>query len=393
RVLDTQRESLKALEGLAFFRDDPRPSKSGSSVMSHAKAWLTESRLAVGSWNCTESALHLFPYESGCNVEAGIIMSIDKETHEALKPRGDLDIDKIGFMTGEQLDRDRAFLMDALPFQIQVCRNWRHTRYEISVAGETPTSVFTIRLPGVDGDRRLAFSETSQQVSISDVQRALKEHIFAVFQRDAPAGAPPYRGMIIDLEADKRPVWRYATLNDLLQDWAQEQAGTGVASQYPESYELAYADSIDHQYNDSEIGDSARATTTDVTFSYYTMFAAFENMRQRLSSPVLDSVDALKMILLTQPGSLFEICDKAQRLFADPDVSPVYKWFFQEEVDSLLRTARAASRRLGDEALAAAIEDRFLHAVEDGSLFAPYGECERRWIECVRNIAEYGNGK
>lgn len=393
RVNESQRAFLKSLPSVRFFRDDPKSSKTDSPRMSHAKVWLSESHLAVGSWNLTESALHLSPQDGGCNVEAGIVMPVDTRMYEALRPKSRLDLGKVEFMTRDELDRDRQFLMSSLPFEIQVYRDWRYDRYEISVAGEEPTSLFRIRLPGVDGDRRLAVSELSQCVPISDIQRALKEHIFTVYNRDARPGDQPYRGMIIDLEADKRPVWRYSSLNDLLQDWAQDQAGIGSAAEYPDSYELAYVDAIDHQYNDEETGDSGGAARTDITFSYYTMFSAFENIRERLQSKSVDSAEALRIVVKTQPGSLFELCDKAHRAFSDPEVSPVYKWFLQEEINSLLKTAQARSRQLGEQVLGQAIDGKMLRAVADPSLFERYGQCESKWVACVRKIADYGKGK
>jgi hypothetical protein len=389
RVAESQRESLKCLGNVHFFREDAKSHKIDSPQMSHAKVWLSETRLAVGSWNLTGAALGLSANYGGRNVEAGIITPIGARIYNGLKPHESLDLDGLGFMTTEELKRDRRFLMAPLPFQIQVYRNWRHDRYEISLGGKTPTSVYTIRLPGVAGDRRLRFSESEQLVSISDTQRALKEHIFSVFQRDALEGEEPYRGMIIDLEPGYRPVWRYSSFNDLLQAWAQNQAGVEGSAQYSDSYELAYADSIDHQYKDDETGDSFGKPLADITFSYYTMFSAFENIRERLQSEQMDSPEKLQIILKTQPGSLFEISDKTRKVISNPDVSVVYKWFLQEELNNLLRIAQLKSSQLGEDTPGQVIGKKILREIKDQALFDQYGQCGSNWIKHIRKVSGY----
>jgi len=390
RVAEGQRRSLMSLGSVSFFRDDPKSHKNDTPQMSHAKVWLSESRLAVGSWNLTGSAVGRAAGNGGLNVEAGIIVPIDKRIYSKLKPRDALDLDGVQFMSEDELERDRRFLMEALPFQIQVYRNWRHDRYEIVLDGKTPTSVYTIRLPGVDGDHRLCFSESTQHVSISDAQPALKEHVFTVFRQDAPRGEEPYRGIIIDLEPGYRPVWRYSSFNDLLQAWAQNQMGVEGSVQNTDSYELAYADSIDHQYNDDETGDSFVQPLTDITFSYFTMFSAFENIRERLQSEQMDSLEKLQIVFKTQPGSIFEISDKTRKIICNPDVSSVYKWFLQEELNNLFRIAQLKSHKLGDDALGQVIGKKILGEIQDSDLFDQYGQCESNWIKRIRKVSGYG---
>ncbi len=362
-----------------------------SIQMNHAKVWLTKSRLAVGSWNLTESALNISSDAGACNVEAGIITPIDTNTYEELQPNKPLDFKKIDFIAEEELDRDRRFLMDSLPFQIQVYIDWSHDRYEISLDGEAHGSVYTIRLPGIDENHKLAFAKTNQRISIVKIQRALKEHIYTVFQRRGGVDEERYRGMIIDLETGNRPVWRYSSFNELLYAWAQAPRGVDSVNQNADSYELAYVDSIDHQFNDDETNDTPVQPSIDITFSYFTMFCAFENIRERLLSDKMDSAEKLKIMLKTQPGSLFEISDKVQKLISDPQVSGVYKWFVQEEINSMLRSVLSKLKTLGDDSLSDAINKKLVRAIEDRSLFDRFADRDKKWIQHIKKVSEYGS--
>jgi len=157
RIPSDRKQSLQSFPSVKFYQDDSKHKAQGDEWMNHAKVWLTKTHLAVGSWNLTESALHHGSNNGTCNVEAGIITPIDPATYRRLKPTKLLDLDKIDFMSTAELDRDRRFLMKQLPFEIQVFRDWKNDRYEISISGKRPKAEYTIRLPGVDHDCRLTF--------------------------------------------------------------------------------------------------------------------------------------------------------------------------------------------------------------------------------------------
>ncbi len=383
------KEALQKNHSVKFYDDGHGSSVASEHEMSHAKMWLTGSRLAVGSWNFTAAGMNIPNTKHSSNVEAGIIMPIKTETFEALMPHALLNIDRLEFMKKEEMDRDREFLMKPLPFEIQVYRDWARNFYKISIKEKVTEGDFIVRLPGVDESVQIESSSKDINVPFGKIAHALKEHIFTVLRRAKGKEEENYNGMIIDLFPENRPVWRFTSFNELLHSWAQNPEYSSDTEKNIDWYELTYKDLIDHQYNADEIDDNTMVEYSDQTFSYYTMFAAFENIRNMISSEEMESPEKLRILLKTQPGSLFEISEKIRIIIEDNKTSIIYKWFLQEEINSLLRMLNSKIKRFGEKSLSNSINQKMIDEIKEQELLNRFNESDRKWIQYIRNELKY----
>ncbi len=383
------KEALQKNHSVKFYDDGHGSSVAEEHEMSHAKVWLTGSRLAVGSWNFTAAGMNIPNTKYSSNVEAGIIIPIKTKTFKALMPHTLLNIDRLEFMKKEEMDRDKEFLIKPLPFGIQVYRDWASDFYKISVKGKVTGGNFRVRLPGVDESVPIESSSKDKNVPFGKIAYALKEHIFTVFRCVKGKEEESYNGMIIDLFPENRPVWRFTSFNELLHSWAQDPEYSSDTERNIDWYELSYKDLIDHQYNADEIDDNTMVKYSDQTFSYYTMFTAFENIRNLISSEEMESTEKLKILLKTQPGSLFEISEKIRVIIEDNTTSIVYKWFLQEEINSLLRMLNSKIKRPGEKSLSNSINQKMVDEINEPALFNRFNESDRKWIQYIRNELNY----
>jgi len=74
RIAPEVLDKIKSLNGVDLMKDN-FDFKEEVKPFVHAKTWLTQNIIALGSWNFTNAGLNLT--QNNCNVEAGIIQRMD----------------------------------------------------------------------------------------------------------------------------------------------------------------------------------------------------------------------------------------------------------------------------------------------------------------------------
>lgn len=325
------------------FHDRPSP-REDKIEMTHAKLWLASgrwARLAVGSWNCTEPGSASFGLR---NVEAGILLDVPLSAQIAGKP---LNLRPSDFGTDEMLQDDELEPPPyPLPFELHVSFDWAQGRYDVRgrLYEEIHGAGYEIRLPGLKQRLSLAWKRNRREgawplatidpskLEVADNEALLADHGYEVWRDDSLE----YRGLVLETEQAHRRAHGYDSLTDLLNDLIDgvEPGSSGK----PRLRSVLRNDDVPE--DDPLL--PAFASEGD-GLSYFRLFHAFEQFRQRLRK--VDSRDDLELLLFVQAGSLQELVGKVREQLVAPGSSPVFNWFLLQEADSLYAAALEAHAR------------------------------------------------
>ena len=326
--------------GTLSFHDQPSP-RAKEIEMTHAKIWLATgrtARLAIGSWNCTGPGSASFELR---NVEAGILLNVAPTTRivgSSLK-LGANDFGSDELLKGEEL----VVPPYPLPFELLVRFDWELGSYEVQgwLHDEIKGAGYDLRLPGVQNrlplhwkSRRTegAWLLETIELELPDNEALLADHCYEVW-RD---GSLEYRGLVQETRQAHRRSQGYDSLKDLLNDLVNEaEPGTsGISRLRPV---LRHDDVPDDEPMSPAIAASGGG------LSYFRLFHAFEQFRQRLRS--VDSRVELKRLLFVVPGSLQELVSKVNEQATASSGSAIFNWFLLQEADSLHVLALEAYNR------------------------------------------------
>lgn len=312
----------------SLYQFDYQDRANGNDRLDHAKVWCTEHRCAVGSWNMTHSAVGTSA-DGTLNIEAGVIFPIEKalfkEIEDNCTPFSDVD-----FMNEEELNLEKPDIpVNSMIFDIRVSFDWFSLHYEITIRNDSVPSGFSIRLPDIDSH---ALGKREIQLSNATPKHLLKDHFFYIER----GGEKVQSGIIIETNAYHRPVWQFTSLNELLYSYME-------TFQSSEKHQISYMNLLREV---AEEGEYISPLAPNYRFSYFSMFKAFDNMRQKLRDAE-DMVDKnpheLFGYISSYPGSLIEMAGKVKEELNNPenetDTSPVFNWFVIQETNALLYKA------------------------------------------------------
>ena len=316
-------------DGVLRFHDRPFQPSDGIA-MTHAKLWLAHgnhTRLAVGSWNCTEPGCASFERR---NVEAGILLSVEPKTQISGQP---LMLGEADFCSAQLLE-DEALEVDAypLPFELQVCFDWAQRSYEVlgQLYKDTGEARYYLRLPGVEKEISLCWRARRSggswpldviQRTVPDNEALLVDHCYEVWLGDQLL----FRGLVQERHVAHRRAQGYDTLTDWVNDMVSG-VDPETSSKPRLRTVLRHADLVDE--------DTPSDTVIAIDgLSYFRLFSAFEQFRKRLDS--VGSMVELERLLFVYPGSVQEIVGKVQAQISIEGDNPVFNWFLWQEASSL----------------------------------------------------------
>lgn len=293
--------------GMLSFHDRPSP-RSDKIEMTHAKLWLASgqrARLAIGSWNFTESGCASFERR---NIEAGILISVAAKTQIAGQV---LCLDETDFGS-EELLKDEELEVDPypLPFELQVCFDWERRAYDVQgqLHKETGGAHYTLRLPGIEDQIPLNWKTRRREGAwplepvareVADNEALLVDHCYEVW-RD---GQMEFRGLVQESGAAHRRAHGYDSLKDLLNDLINDV--DSKTSTKPRLRPVLRHDDLTDEAFDTSATDASDSLT------YFRLFHAFEQLRKRLGKAT--SMDNLERLLFVYPGSVQELVKRLAR--------------------------------------------------------------------------------
>jgi len=315
RITDKELHDLAELSHISFkviTGDD-------LDVSNHAKVWLSDHKIAVGSWNCTYKGTGINPLQF--NIEAGIIADISEaDRHWLQNTLSDLPYSKLESSTGEELEREWEEVLEKFIYCCRVSANWETFTYgfEHQDRGQN----FNITLPDAPGKRIPVMSVNGKSFR-DGFEKVLASKTFHVYDQ---TGREVYRGYIEENHTSARPVMGYLTVSDLIDSLLRDPSGSTGSSKVV--YDL-----------DNEPGEGGQAEAFlnyQGTHSYYRMFVAFQLLSDRLEQ-LHGNEDELNQLLFRLPGSLLQIRLLITRMEASSEDEKLFYWFIAQEFNRCLR--------------------------------------------------------
>jgi hypothetical protein len=298
--------------------------------MVHAKVWLSEDNIGIGSWNFTYAGLNIKKGRS--NLEAGIIQTITPaEYQEILKSSTLEQKQSVKGIEQSELQEERQQLIQDWTMSCQIIADWELYVFRAHYSETTDAENYYVELPGIEN--RIQLSKLTKGISFKDQYRSvLKDRIFSVY--NAPIeGEKVYMGIITELKASERPSIGFESMNDLLRAWSD-----GKPENKDGIHELNYP-------NDLETGDELQKSVEerlkgDYSQAWFSMFLAFEHMKTRLEE-VKENQKELKIIGYKMPGSVIQLRDhliKLKELHAteESQLTDPFLWFLIEEGNQII---------------------------------------------------------
>lgn len=229
--------------------------------MNHSKIWITDSKIAIGSYNFTEQALF------GTNFEAAIIKNIeDKNIDIPLQPIGEL-----VFMDEEQLKNEKLETNTNFKTIFDLIANYKDNKiYLKEIISNTPITTLTILLPG----NIEVTSWSGDEIELEDLQKykffkaLVKNKYFKVFYIDELI----YEGLVFekDTKGYREPV-KVESINDIFVSL--------LDSKDPISAKLIKKRNFDFDKSEEQLNIQR---DDDSNMNYYNLFRGFYNLEQRL---------------------------------------------------------------------------------------------------------------
>lgn len=315
------------------FRPRKYESEGADHRFTHAKVWVTESRLSIGSWNFTEAGTGGLTTDTGapsessrCNIEAGIVLTTD-DPQLVAKLLREQPVEGFIPMSPGELEEEKDPESNRIDFFITVRVDWPERVYRISLQNLRAEEAGEYRLELPDQPVELSELQTgSCDKKIIDSQTIVKNHFFAVRRKSDDAII--FRGILYETGQTFRPVWRFNSFQELLYAYMQGD---------PENDEVhrpSYNDDDESTGPEEAVRGGEISNGTGISETYFTLFTAFENIRRKIASPII--WEEKRRYIDTLPGCISEISEKSKDELRRSDRSDVWKWFLVKEVNALI---------------------------------------------------------
>ena len=263
KITPTELKKLQADKSIQI-QVDQNINKEKQSLF-HAKVWLSDTKIAVGSWNCSYRALGIKTPATEKNIEAGIIESINTKQRTALLSNlKDIDTNSI-FGTEEiEMDNEWKEVLKAYSMSCDIVANWETFTYETEF--DKMETGYTVALPH-DLNKRYPLHKLHGLSFIDGFNRLLKNKLFTVYNLKNKV---VFVGYINEYGKLKRPVDGYVSFYDLFESLTIDPlAGTNKSR-------------TKYQHDEEDNNGSEKEDLPFFTYSghesYYLMFVAFQKL-------------------------------------------------------------------------------------------------------------------
>ena len=294
RITPTELKALQQQESVAIYRHkETQETSNDRAHITHAKVWLTEDKLAVGSWNFTKPGTGLTVPVTERNVEAGIITSISKSTYNALLGSiAPIHSNLISGTSASEMEEEWAQMLNPFTMDCKVIANWEKFTYDI-VSDELEG--LSVLLPDRPNEK-VPLAEVTDRSFRENYKKVLKDKTFTVYNFE---DKPVFSGFLIETGTHKRPAYGYATLFDLFDSLLDNPSGE--TSRKVCQYSLL--DEEDEQYQVER-----PVILYQGNDSYYMMFVAFQKLYDAIDQNQKNQ-KKLDEIGFRLPGSLIKTSD------------------------------------------------------------------------------------
>ena len=295
-LIENQKVRLKQLPAdkrVKFYRFDKKVlSTEDEDSTNHSKIWISETKYAIGSHNCTEAALY------GKNYEASIVKSLTRKGGFSLD---DSRIIKPDVTKKNEDMEDEVDVQDRFNSLYKLVADYKNNEFKLTEISSTikssnikillPSSCdITIKCKELSDSREVLLPLSNAQKAI--IFRALvKNKIFEIQDEDSNR---LFRGLIIELNVTDKTRFSNSveTLDDIFLSFLDEKNPT--EAKHIENRRI----DIDR---DEEAVYKRKYKKTNV--NYFTMFTGFKNLHNKLQE-IKSRPDQVKKFCYTSASSL-----------------------------------------------------------------------------------------
>ncbi len=288
--------------------------------MTHAKLWITDNKIAIGSWNLSEAALNVG--NNNYNIEAGIIYKTSEagKIEQEIKP---LKIDDL-FMTKDELKDEDENTINNIDFDITVKFDWEIEKYIINISKELEQKKYILLLPDC---KDFYIEQNIFTKEIDKVDRLLVNKIFSIKYNSKII----YTGIILEEKNNFRPVWKFNNINDIFYSFIQEKFNNSSDKLVLRALSHLSELIIDDNINFIELRND--------TLTYFDLFRAFKNINNRIiiiSNMKSKRLIELNYLIKVYPNSLLALNENIKILLEEKNEEYVLKWILCKEYNELI---------------------------------------------------------
>jgi hypothetical protein len=302
----------------------------------HAKVWLSETKIAVGSWNCSYKATGIKTASKDRNVEAGIIDSInEKQRDKLLSSLKAISIDNINGTTTDELDKEWSNSLSAFTMSCEICANWETFEYEFQF--EDGYNDYSVELPH-NLKQKYSLAEVNQLSFIDSFNRILKNKLFTVYNANNEIA---FVGYLNESGKQKRPVDGYISFYDLFESLSTNPL------------ERTNKTRVKYQLDEEDEIGSEKEELPFFTYkgheSFYLMFVAFQKLLDTLEGNK-QNIQKIEDLGYRLPSSLINIkslfntsLNKLLESISEDDL--LFHYFMAMEINACIETFNRVSVR------------------------------------------------
>ena len=231
----------------------------------HAKVWMSENKIAIGSWNCSYRALGIKVPPSEKNIEAGVIEPINtKHRNALLQNLKNVNAGTIAGTEEVEMDNEWKEVLKTYSISCDIVANWETFQYELEL--KDVEEIFTVALPH-DPNKRYTLNATNGLSFLDGFNRILKNKLFTVYNAKNEIA---FVGYLNETGKLKRPTDGYVSFYDLFESLTiNPLAGTNKSR-------------VKYQLDEEDNFGSEKEGLPFFTYSghesYYLMFVAFQKL-------------------------------------------------------------------------------------------------------------------
>ena len=301
--------------------------KTKENPMVHAKVWLTENSIAIGSWNFTKAGMNIGKPQ---NVEAGIFEEISKNNFQKIIKSSKLDKLNIKSLKDEDIDSERELIVNDYTMSLNLIADWNRRVLlidDIRVLGDKEYFIKVAGFTSLISTNNFIDATVSFH---SSAKALLRDRIFVVYDQKEN-GNRVFVGLINEINFEARPILRFDTINDYFKAWVNKA---------PEREK----DRASSNYSDTTPDDGTYNFLnkhSDLSTSWFNMFLSLKQISIKLDEK-RGSKKELSILGYSIPGSineLYEHVNELQKAYFEKktEISWAYLWFLVNEANTVIK--------------------------------------------------------
>jgi hypothetical protein len=292
----------------------------------HAKVWLSENKIAIGSWNCSYRALGIKLPSTEKNIEAGVIEGINsKHRASLLQHLKNIDTNSIFGTEEVEMDNEWKELLKTYSMSCDIVANWETFQYELQM--DEADANYVVVLPH-DLNSRYQLNNISGLSFLDGFNRVLKNKLFTIYNENNEVA---FVGYLNEVGKLKRPTDGYVSFYDLFESLTINPLSGNNKSR------------VKYQFDEEDENGSEKEDLPFFIYSghesYYMMFVAFQKLLDTINENI-GNQKRLEDLGYRLPSSLINIKSlfntSMQKMAKEKEDDIMFHYFMAMEINECI---------------------------------------------------------